>query len=131
MEKIIPAILGFLAGILGGFISPWVNWGIEKKRQKLFYRRELISKWRKMVKEATRIIEENTKIDEKGKTISFTPAEILERHEDFYSLKPHLSRNTISEIYRTRTFIVGSTIHTPLALIIDEISIIERKWGLI
>ena len=50
--EISPAILTFLGAVLGAMIgatvSPLVQWQIEKKRQRLTYRRELISRWRKL-----------------------------------------------------------------------------------
>ena len=39
---VVPPILGGIAGLF----SPWANWGIEKRRQKLARRRELITGWR-------------------------------------------------------------------------------------
>jgi hypothetical protein len=39
-------------GLITGVVAPHVAWGIEKKNQKLAYRRELIDKWKGMLAEA-------------------------------------------------------------------------------
>ena len=56
---------------------------------------------------------------------------LLERHEAYYSLKPHLSQKTIGEIACVRIIIAGSTIGSPLKFILDDIDRIEKEWHLI
>ena len=48
MKEIAIAIIGL---VVGAIIGPYVNWGIEKKKQKLAYRRDLVAKWRAMLQE--------------------------------------------------------------------------------
>jgi tetrahydromethanopterin S-methyltransferase subunit E len=43
MEKIIIAIIGFVAGAVGSLIAPWVNWGIEQRKQRRASRNALIN----------------------------------------------------------------------------------------
>jgi hypothetical protein len=121
MQAFLSIVLGFVAGIAGSLIAPWVNWGIEKRRQRLSHRRELIASWRKMVREVTLIKDESES----------SLAELLERQEAFYSLQPHLSHKVISEIYRSRTFIAGSTISAGCSYMLDEIGEIEKRWKLV
>ena len=121
LKVFIPAVIGLVTGAIGSLIAPWVNWGVEKRRQKLAYRRELIAGWRKMVQEVTRTPDQP----------QLSLAQVLERHEAFYSLKPHLSHKVIVEIYNGRTFLVGSTIGAALSYMLDEIGQIEKKWGLV
>ena len=105
LTALIPASLGLLGGVVGSLIAPWVNWGIEKRRQKLAYRRELVASWRKMIQSVTRNPRDG------GKSLVFH----LERYDRFYSLKPHLSAKALTEIAVTRTKVVGSTIDAGLA----------------
>ncbi len=91
---------------------------LELMREKVVYRRLLVAKWREMVEEVAR---------ESDRPVT----EILERHRDFYSLRPHLSQKTIGEICDSRTYIVGHTIATPLSYIIDDIAEVEKKWELV
>lgn len=83
--------------------------------------RILVAKWRNMVQD---IIKTQ---DGSDKSLQY----LLERNEFYYSLKPHLSRETISQIHRTRIFYAGLTISTPMKLILDDIERIEKEWGLI
>jgi predicted aconitase len=119
----IAAALGAIVGsIITAMVAPQINWGIEKKREKLAYRRALIASWREMLSHAVYFVDEET------------PEQIKERvegHKDFYSLKPHLSQSTLSELARPRTFTVGLTIPTAIDNMITEIAEIERKWDLI
>ena len=82
-----------------------------------------IDKWRNMVNEVIKKQDEdenNTKA-----------AVYLERHKDYYSLKPHLSEDTLCQLCRATMFTVGSTISPPLQFILDDIDRLEKKWGLI
>lgn len=106
LKIFVPAFVGLISGAVGSIIAPWIHWGIEKRRKQLEYRQSLIAEWRKMVKEITNLPDDE----------NFNLAEVLERHEAFYSLKPHLSQNVISEVYRCRTVIAGSTIGAALLL---------------
>jgi hypothetical protein len=121
MQAFFSIILGFIAGIAGSLIAPWVNWGIEKRRERLKHRRELITSWRKMVREVA-MMKDNS---------DCSLNELFERQEPFYSLKPHLSRKVISELHRSRTLIAGSTIGAGCTYMLDEISEIEKKWQLV
>jgi hypothetical protein len=94
---------------------------LELMREKVGYRRLLVTKWREMVEEVA------SQSDESDRSVT----EILERHRDFYSLRPHLSQKTISELCDSRTYIVGNTIATPLSYIIDDIAKVEKKWDLV
>lgn len=96
---------------------------IRERNNNIEHRRNLIARWRKMVHDVA------TQHDETQENISTST--LLERHEDYYSLRPHLPHETIRQIARTTTFIAGSTISTPLKLILDDIDRLEKEWGLI
>ena len=49
VAKVLPAILGFVAGAIGSLVAPWVNWGIEKRRERRKRRQELVDSWRQYV----------------------------------------------------------------------------------
>ena len=115
------AIISFIAGAIISLFAPWNKWFIERKKIKQSYRKENIIQWRKMVHEVS-----NAQ-DGSDKPVSC----LLERHEAYYSLKPHLSQKTIGEIACVRTIIAGSTIGSPLKFILDDIDRIEKEWHLI
>jgi len=118
-----------VASVISGIVAPRVNWGIEKARVQQAERRERIVKWREMV-QAIAVARNNAQgCGSEGKDQSV--ASMLESNEHFYSLKPHLSQNTLVNIYSARTFLVGSTIDGALSLILDDISLLEKKWKLV
>ena len=121
MDIVIPAVAGLLSGAVASLIAPWIHWGIEKRRQQLAYRRELISGWRKMIQRVTRT--------QTSETMSL--AYLLERYDEFYSLRPHLSQTVIVEIYSGRTHVAGATIPAGLVYALEDIGRIEKEWGLV
>ena len=95
----------------------------KNQKEDIEYKRSLIIKWRNMINE---VIKEK---DEDENNIK--AAVYLERHKDYYSLKPHLSEDTFYELCRARSFKVGSTISPPLRFILNDIDRLEREWKLI
>ena len=39
---ILSGVVGWVAGAAGSLIAPWIHWGIEKRREKLRYRRTVV-----------------------------------------------------------------------------------------
>jgi len=46
---IIGGVAGLVTGVIGSLVAPWANWSIEKRKQKLVYRRQLISEARQAI----------------------------------------------------------------------------------
>ncbi|MCA1566828.1 MAG: hypothetical protein LC803_14525 [Acidobacteria bacterium] len=144
LAAIVGAVAGIITGSIGSLFAPWANWGIEKRREKLAYKRELIAKWRVMVRDITTSHNTNKEILIK----------LLQEHQDWYSLKPHLTPNTLSIIgipmidkdvkslsetsqllhkHEKRHSHNDYQTWTDVALnyLIDDIGKIEKKWGLV
>ncbi|SRR5258706_6263268 len=85
MREIVIAVISLVAGAL---IGPYINWGIEKKRQKLAHQRELIEKSRLMLHELIN----NPPHDEAR------PSRVFFEQVDFMALKPHLRPEKIKLI---------------------------------
>jgi hypothetical protein len=113
-KYILPAVIG--AGT--GLFSPWANWGIEKRRQKLAYRRQLVADWRSKL----------IPLVGPGADWAGTRNDLLNAPE-FASLKPHLKREIATALQARRVRILGNDF--PLSEITSEIARIERKWGLV
>ena len=79
LRYVIPWVLGFLGGIVGSFIAPWVHWGVEKRRLRQAKRRELINSCRVLL---------TTDIDKK----TFRETEV------YAKLRPHLYKVVIEDI---------------------------------
>lgn len=113
----IPALLGFIGGVLGSLVAPWVHWAIEKRRSKFEYRRTLLAQWR-------------TEIE------GFDWG-----HEDFgdsttyASMRPYMRSDVIANFEAQRTFHVppdggrGENFQKQWAA--DEAAKIEADWELV
>jgi hypothetical protein len=114
ITKILPALLGFLAGIAGSLIAPWVNWGIEKKREKKISRKELIKRTREFLG--------SPEWDQSQFSGTITYSEI----------RPHLSEKIIE-------LIEGGTINIQVdrggnvikSAVLDDIAKKEKEWEII
>lgn len=102
-----------IASIINDLIS------CDNKKQK----KDNVVKWRNMVNEVIKKQDKNEN--------NIKAAVYLERHKDYYSLRPHLSKATFVQLCRAREFTLGSTISPPLKFILDDIDRLEKKWGLI
>ena len=115
MKEIAIAIIGL---VVGAIIGPYVNWGIEKKKQKLVYRRDLVAKWRAMLQEVAH---------EKGDNARTRL--LLESHRDFYSFFPHLKqRSTPIDDKLLDTF--SPELSPLITHLVNEVERIEREWDL-
>ena len=119
VTKVLPAILGFVAGAIGTLVAPWVNWGIEKRREKTKRRQEFIDSWR-------RYIEDEFEWNSFRNTAMFS------------QIKPYLSEKMINELdpvegSETPTIHLRSPIgeDTLTKRLLDEIAAVEKRWNLI
>ncbi|HVG32009.1 MAG TPA: hypothetical protein VM911_02980 [Pyrinomonadaceae bacterium] len=124
MEHLLPAILGFVAGVLGATVTPFVQWYIEKKRLKIEYKRQLIADWRKMIEEISKTHSQQTSNVEIMKA--------LMHHSAFYTLSFYMDNKALENVgdKDKRTF---QNISYPLMLsvVMSEITKIEKKWDLL
>ena len=112
----------FIASIIS-IIYDLISCNNKKRKEDIKYKRNLIIKWRNMVNEVIKEKDENEN--------NIKAAVYLERHKDYYSLKPHLPKETFYELCRARSFEVGSTISPPLRFILNDIDRLEKEWKLI
>ena len=133
LQYVLPSALGVAAGLF----SPWANWGIEKRKQRLQRRRELIAGWRleliPMVASSSQDLPEIWAGPKQAKVLS-SPL--------YASLRPHLSKEAIKKIEDPTMGLVLSrggappsgshwAYRFPLKIFVDEIARIEREWKLV
>jgi hypothetical protein len=128
---VLPPILGGA----GGLITIWANWGIEKRKQRLQRRRELITGWRQTLVPMIGQPQDPPTVwaGKRQRIVMISPY--------YASLRPHLSKSAIEQIEDpvTRIFVRDNAAiptndwnhHFPLKIFVDEIGRIERKWKLV
>jgi hypothetical protein len=125
---VVPPILGGA----GGLITIWSNWGIEKRKQRLQRRRELVTGWRMNLLPLIDGADVLWTGDRKSKGMA----------SPYYaSLRPHLSKDAILKIEQSTIRIAVHMDRSkpgndwphnfPLNLLVEEIARIEKKWKLV
>jgi hypothetical protein len=112
---VVPPILGGAAGLF----SPWAAWEIEKRRQKLDRRRQLVTGWR--LELIPMFQDRQRDWRDIREAITTSPY--------YASLRPHLSAKAIEMVQAERIFYVGEDVF--LRLFINEIGRIESEWKLV
>lgn len=145
IAAIVGAIAGIVTGSIGSLFAPWANWGIEKRRKRLEYRKDLIKGWRELIAHTT--FAYNHRVPEDDSTWT----EILERDHRFYSLKPHVHSEVLERLgtandtqasklmttlNETEAALVKSGFKPQVTIgarrnLVDEIARLEKEWGLI
>jgi hypothetical protein len=132
VQYVLPSALGVAAGLF----SPWAAWGIEKEKQRIQRRRELVTGWRLELLPIVASSQDSPEIWAGAKQ-----AKVLS--SPFYaSLRPHLSDEAVKEIEDPKIRLVLNltgapprgdhwAYQFPLKIFIDEIARIEREWKLV
>lgn len=76
MDVLIAAASGAIAAVIGSLIEPWVQWAVERRRDRQKYRRKLIQSWRELISEQV------------GKTTQLPEIEDIS-HTSEYSMMKH------------------------------------------
>lgn len=126
IEIILAIVISAITGAIASLIAPWANWGVEKRRKKI--------EWRKgFVNDCKRIINKSDfDIDQFVETFYYS------------NLKIHLSNSLKKEIEsKTKKYIPGRRLGLKEELeivdkeikikniLLDEITLLEKKWGLL
>ena len=118
MEKsiIMSGIVGLITGAIGSLVTPWIKWGIEKRKIKLTERCKFIEDVRKQLQTAS------------DKRI-FRESAIYSR------IRPHLRGRTRSIIEGDAIFIQkggrGAGVDNYKSRVLDDLHSLEKTWGLI
>lgn len=114
IEKLILASVGVLIGVAGTLATLWVNWGIEKKRERQKTRKDLIQRTREFIS--------STEWNQLKFNNTVTYSEI----------RQHLTEGTRRSIEGgTITIQVGRGGDVIKSAILDDISKKEKEWGII
>lgn len=111
LSVIIGAISGSVVAGIGAFIAPWVNWGIEKRRDRMNRQRDLIDKTRRGFS-----------------GVAALRREVLRQAPAYVAIHSHLSADLVNKIEQTR--IAGGEQEIQ-EQILQEVSALEKKWKLV
>ncbi len=115
MEVIISAVVGLITGAIASLIAPWVQWGVEKSRSRVEYRRAQISRWRDAI--------ESFDFDS---GLSFGDTSI------YAEIRPYLEPSFVSSYEAGTIFASGGRGPNHVKQrFLDAVSKQERKWDLI
>jgi hypothetical protein len=113
----IPLVAGAGGGTFAALVTPWAQWGVDKRRQKHTDRASIISGARDLVAEQ----------QEAGRS------EIL-RDQRYLAIRPHLTPETEAKMRKQGIVAVSDPYGTAgnyfLGLIRDEADRLEREWDL-
>jgi len=122
-DKVVSSLLGLVGGVIGTFLAPWVNWGIETRRERIKARKQLI--------EDTRMILQDP-----------PPVSEFRKLPIYFRIKPFLAKATINTIQgkydkngnEVITIVVGPPPQGPsryVLYVLNDLSLQEIKWKLV
>jgi hypothetical protein len=115
------ALVGVLGGVIGGLITavigPHISWGIEKRRERQKYRREIIERCR-------------TKIEDE-----YFTKQSFRTTQEYKYLKPYLSAQNLKSIEDDRTMMVPRDNDDSWApyknILIEALMKLQKDWKLV
>ncbi len=114
---LVPALAGLLAGVVGSLVAPWVNWGIEKRREKHKYRQAIVQRCRELVDR------------------SEFSKQLLRSSTEYKYLKPHISKTDADCIENDNHILAGQIQDRPWdahrRIVTKAIEDLEKSWNLI
>jgi hypothetical protein len=116
LQYVLPSVLGLVAGVVGSLVAPWVQWAVEKRRGRTEHRRTLIKQWRKDFQ-----------------TFDYDKHKLGDSAV-YSSLRPHLRASVRDAIEKPRTASVpseGRGGSVKKQMLLDEVTRLEKKWGLV
>lgn len=119
---IIAGVVGLITGAIGSLVAPWANWLVEKKKQKLAYRRQLISDARTAI---SSIILQSVYDGKSGGPKSTDATEViikLSMQKDILYFFPSITMELDTD---------GKGVSDLTFRLLDELSKKEKEWDLI
>lgn len=124
MAILLPFLGAVIGALIGAILAPFVNWHIEKKKQRLAYRKELISRWKTLFEEYANA--------ETAQWPDETVLEMLGKKADFLSFAGHTSRRKRYQLSESEEeYVQNCGIHPLIYIYLKEIVELEKEWKLI
>jgi hypothetical protein len=127
--------LGALGAIIGSLLTPWVNWGVEKRRRRHDNRAQLIQQWRVEIRQLRNAENNhqahNEELKKRGEPEEIDPPEVdPENSGVLRRLKDELPSWALTRLSEKRASPVKERKGQIPDLLEAEVLRIERKWGL-
>ena len=123
-----PDILSLLTalgvgGVIGGVVTHYSRWTVEKTRMRVAYRRELIKSWRTELLPSIPDSEDENRPDG-------APQYDFMRTPQYASIRGHLNIEFVRRLEGNSRTVVVTNASWPRTEFMEEISRIEREWKL-
>lgn len=116
-QALLTAFIGLITGAIGSLITPYVKWGIEKKRKRHDYRREIIKELKSIAMKS-----------------DFDRIQIINA-QSYMSVREKLSYKTIKTLERPLSELRGTVgdpaLDSDKQLFIIDLAALEKKWGIV
>lgn len=129
-QYVVPAVLGLAGGVVGSLIAPWVQWAIEKSRDRQRYRRELIQRWRQAIDENIAVGRDIWSVDRFSQTADYA---MMRRY-----LSSESQKWIDTSIQERRKWYRDAGIDVWIEVVkvrrrnfLGELATLEKKWGLV
>ena len=107
------AIGGLITGVVASLVAPWSQWGVEKRRLRREERRNMLEAARKLIS-----------VLSDARSFRDTP--------EYARLRPYLSDKLRKDFEGEAIVVVVGQGRGSLAIwLLDEITQLEKKWGLV
>lgn len=118
MKETIIWLVSAFAGFISGLLVPWIKWEIEKRQKRHEYRKELIASWK------AKLVSAEFYSPEGRSDFGSSP--------EYSSLRSHMTKEVIEKFEAPRTFYVGGGRGEDVRkqMLLDEVSRLEKQWGL-
>ncbi len=113
---LVSAVTGLISGAIASLIAPWVQWAIEKRRNLINYRRELIKTWRNELED-----------------YNYVGGEVR-ASSTYAAIRPHLQQQVRERLENRERFTFdsrGGDTFVIKNILLDEVARIEKEWGLV
>jgi hypothetical protein len=119
VSEVLVGLASAAAGFASGLLVPWVKWRIEKRQEQHKYRGDTIKGWRAAIE-----AEEYDVTDARSHFLNSA---------HYSSLRAHMVPEAIQTIEALRTVYVAGARggHVRNQVLLDEVSRLEKEWGLV
>jgi hypothetical protein len=127
-KVIISAIAGLISGVIGSLVAPWINWRIENKKLTRKSREDLIRSAREALEKDDLSNNEFRHLPIYSRIKPYLSEQAVKAVEGEFSNDGPLSREAVRIVLGDGR---NSGLNPFKNKVLDELTLLEKKWGLI